>query len=34
MCGGINLSQSLGGKRAVIKYNSARLLSYTFAGWV
>ena len=34
MCGGINLSQSLGGKRAVIKYNSARLLSYTLIGLV
>ena len=29
MCGGINLSQSLGGKNAVIKYNLARILSYT-----
>ena len=34
MCGGINLSQSLGGKRAVIKYNSARILSYTLIGLV
>lgn len=34
MCGGINLSQSLGGKRAVIKYNSARILSYALIGLV
>lgn len=34
MCGGINLSQSLGGKRALIKYNSARILSYTLIGLV
>ncbi|MDY6397811.1 MAG: sulfite exporter TauE/SafE family protein [Treponema sp.] len=34
MCGGINLSQSLGGNRAVIKYNSARILSYTLIGLV
>ena len=34
MCGGINLSQSLAGKRAVIKYNSARILSYTLIGLV
>ena len=34
MCGGINLSQSLGGKNAVIKYNLARILSYTLIGFV
>ena len=34
MCGGINLSQSLGGRSAVIKYNSARLLAYTLTGLV
>ena len=34
MCGGINLSQSLGGKRTLIKYNTARLLSYTLIGLV
>lgn len=34
MCGGINLSQSLGGKNAVIKYNLARILSYTLIDFV
>ena len=34
MCGGINLSQSLGGKNTVIKYNLARILSYTLIGFV
>ena len=34
MCGGINLSQSLGGRQAVIKYNLARFLAYTLIGFV
>lgn len=34
MCGGINLSQSLGGAKSGLKYNAGRLLSYTLIGLV
>lgn len=34
MCGGLNLSQSLGERTAGLKYNLARILSYTLIGLV
>ena len=34
MCGGINLSQSLGGGTAGLKYNAGRLVSYTLIGLI
>ena len=34
MCGGINLSQSIGGKTAGLKYNAGRVLSYTLIGLI